>query len=363
MNPFAIQLRVLRIIVRTLAALRVRLSSVVTLAKLIVRPHVLVMLAVSATLVTPLYHAAFLAGAVSSGVLRLLAARPRDIESLADELGIDDRVRLARWLDTGVRLRELGATTDGCYRLRSLRARVLACLDYDTLGAGLEEVLRYHVQVLLDGPAMLQNGKLWSLSDQDGTVIARSTRVIQPLVENALEAELDACQPVRLLEIGCGSGIYVQRAALMNPNLTALAIDMQADVVALAQRNIVAWGLDNRVEVRQGDLRELDLQPQFDLITLHNNIYYFAEDMRVEMLRKARSLLAPSGKLLLTSPCQGGPISLHMVNLCLEYADFGGPLPIAEHLAEQIRSAGFVNVKVRQVAPGMQFRSFVGVNP
>lgn len=335
--------------------------SVTTMAKVAATPQVPLMLALSKKFVTPVYRAAFLTAASSSGMLRWLAIRPCDVDSLAAQLEVQDKRRLKLWLDAGVRLGEFYERF-GCYGLKSRSAKLLSRTKHDAIAAGLEEVLRYHVPALLNGPQMLRGGTRFSMDDQDGTVIARSTRVVQPLVEQAVAGVLDRKEAVRLLEIGCGTGIYVKYAAELNPRLTALAIDLQDDVVDLAASNFAQWKLGDRVQVRQGDLRTLELEPTFDLITMHNNIYYFAESERVQIFQRVRSMLAPGGRFLLTSSCQGGHVSLDMLNLWLEYADFGGPLPRAELTVQQFAEAGFSDIQAGRVVVGEQFRAFVGTN-
>ncbi|WP_328922449.1 SAM-dependent methyltransferase [Streptomyces griseoaurantiacus] len=340
------------------------LTEALSLARIAADPRNPVLLTLSTALVNPLYRAAFLASAAGSGVLGCLAVRPCDLESLAEYLEVpqEDRPRLRAWLDTGVGLGELG-TREGCYRLRSPAARLLALPGNDAVAATLEEILRFHVPVLLDAPRMLTTGRRYSLADQDGTVIARSSLALRAMVEAALDRTLDREGPVRLLEVGCGTGAYVRHAAEANPRLTALAVDLQEDVAARAADNMAAWGLADRVETRQGDLRTLDLQPQFDLVTLHNNIYYFPEEERVQALRRARALLAPGGRLLLTTSCrEGGNAGLDVLNLWFTYADFGGPLPRAEELTAQLEEAGFTDVRATRLVPGQPFRAFTGTS-
>ncbi|MBS2966888.1 class I SAM-dependent methyltransferase, partial [Actinocrinis puniceicyclus] len=333
--------------------------------KVLSSPQVPLLLLMSKRFVTPLYRATFLASAAGHGMLHWMAVRPCDLETLALKLGVSgkqDKQRLRAWLEVGVRLGEFDKH-EGCYRLKSRSAKLLARMKHDALAAALEEVMQNHVPVLLNAPRMLRTGERFTMADQDGSVIARSTRVVEPLVEAAIDATLEREYPVRLLEIGCGSGVYVRYAASVNPRLTALAIDLQDEVARQAAKNIAEWGLGDRVEVRCGDLRTLDLEPQFDLVTMHNNIYYFTPDERVEILRRARRLLAPGGKLLLTTSCKGGHIGLDLLNLWFEYADFGGPLPAAEELVDQFTQAGFLDAQARRIVPGEQFRAFVGTNP
>lgn len=333
-----------------------------TVTKLAADSSLPLLLALATRFVTPVYRTAFLVGAAGSGVLRRLAQGPCDTDALAAELGVDgDRQLLRSWLELGVRLGEL-AVDDGRYRLKSRTAQSLARPGNDAVTAALEEVVRFHIPVLRDAPAMLQDGRRLTLADQDGAIIARSSRVVQPFVEEAMERVLDRKAPLRLLEIGCGSGVYVRHAATLNPRLTALAIDVQPEVAATAAANMAAWGLSDRVEVRAADVREMHLEPQFDLVTMHNNIYYFPVAERTELLKHTRSLLAPGGRLLLTTSCRGGNLSMEVLNLWFEFADFGGPLPESAELAEQLRAAGFGAVEVRRLIPGEQFCAVVGRN-
>lgn len=333
-------------------------------ARKIVRDRQLpLLLSLTRNLVTPLYRASFLAAAAGNGVLARLAVRPCDLDTIAERLEIrGDLGPLRSWLDLGVRLGDLG-WDDGCYRLRSRTAKALARTRNDALVAALEEVARFHLPVLLDAPAMLREGRRLSLGDQDGAVIARSSRIVQPFVEEAITHVLERRHPVRLLEVGCGSGVYVRHAAGLNPRLTALAIDMQAEVADEAGKNMAEWGLADRVETRRGELFSLDVEPQFDLVTLHNNIYYFPVAERVRALSRARALLAPGGRLLLTTACQGGSASAQALNLWFEYAEFGGPLPREHELYAQLEEAGFVGIDVRRPIPGEQFRAYVATNP
>lgn len=338
------------------------LTTAATVVRLLRSPQIRLLLSLSGKLVTPVYRAAFLTAAAGSGVLRRLAESPADLRTLAAELGIEgDTHRLGRWLDAGVKLGQL-QSRHGRYALKSRLAKQLARVENDAAAGALEEVVRFHHPVLLDAPRMVREGRSFTLGDQDGSVIARSSLVVQPFIEEAVSRVLDRQRAVRLLEIGCGSGVYVRHAAALNPRLTALAVDLQPEVAEEAARNMDRWGIGDRVTTRQGDLRALAFDERYDLVTLHNNIYYFPEADRVEVLARAREALAPGGRLLLTTSCQGGSPSLEVLNLWFEFADFGGPLPVEEELVAQLRKAGFTDVEAHRIVPGEQFRAFVGTN-
>ncbi|HTS06869.1 MAG TPA: class I SAM-dependent methyltransferase [Candidatus Eisenbacteria bacterium] len=79
-------------------------------------------------------------------------------------------------------------------------------------------------------------------------------------------------------------------------------------------RRIFSWGLESRVKVETGDIREMTPDELFDINTLYNN-YYFHVDDRVTVLNHIGSFLKPGGFLLLTTCCQGGGLGTEALNL------------------------------------------------
>ncbi|MEZ4361179.1 MAG: methyltransferase domain-containing protein [Kofleriaceae bacterium] len=333
-----------------------------TIAKLLRTGQVPVLLRLE-FMVRPLYRASFVAQAASSGVLSLLAGGPATLDHLADHLGTapEDHEMLRGWLELGVRLKEL--RRDGSsYALRGWWSRKLAQPRNDVAAAALEEVVKYHQDVLVASPPM-SGRRRFSLADQDGELVARATRILEPFVQEAVDLVLPRSGALRWLEVGCGEAAHVRHACERNPELEVMAIDLQPQVAAAAERNIGRWGLDGRVSVRSGDIRTSPLPGGYDVVTLHNLIYYFPLRERVELLERLRSLLAPGGKLLLTSGCQGGNLGLEVINLWFSASDAGGPLPVPADLRAQLLAAGFDRVEVQNLKPGDAYYAFIAHNP
>lgn len=296
----------------------------------------------------------FLATAAEEGVLGRLG-RPRDAADLAAELGLPaDAVEgLAAWLDVGVGVGAL-QRREGRYRLAGRFARALARPEYDDVGAMLLEAATLQHRLLTQTPALLRAGRRLTLADQSGALVARSSRTLEFAVQDAIAAVLPPEGALRLLEVGCGSGVHVAYSLRRNPELRVLALDYQAEVAEQARRNLAAWGVGERCEVRHGDFRALPPEPSFDLLSFHNNIYYFPTAERVALLRHAAAFLRPGGRILLTTACRGGSAAVEVLNLWGVMTAGAGPLPEPEALCAQLAEAGFLDPRAHNLTASVE---------
>ena len=190
--------------------------------------------------------------------------------------------------------------------------------------------------------------------------MARSSRLVEPFVCEAIDDVVPRAGPVRLLEIGCGSAVYIRHAAGRNPELTALGLELQPEVAALAAENVSAWGLARRVAIEAGDVMARAAEAAFDLATLHNNIYYFPVEDRVRVLRHVRAFVRPGGRLLLTTLCQGKGAGVDILDLWASMTEGCGRLPGRAELIAQLGDAGLEAIEARSLIPGQSFHAFVG---
>jgi SAM-dependent methyltransferase len=246
------------------------------------------------------------------------------------------------------------------YSLRGKLARELAQEKNDAWAAFLEEGLTLHYNLLMELPERVGENRPFTLADQDGELIARSSRLMEPLVSKAIDGVVPPTGPVRLLEAGCGSGTYIRYAAERNPELKALGIELQPQVAEMARRNLEAWGLTSRTAVETGDLRDYSPEPVYDVATLHNNIYYFPTKERVVVLQHLKGFLKPGGRLLLTTSCRGGSTIMGLLNLWGAATAGCGPLPLPGEMQAQFRAAGFQAVTAQKLYPFETYFAFVG---
>ena len=303
------------------------------------------------------YKLTYLAAAGEAGLLKRLAAGPATFDSLADFFAVsgEGREALEAWLQMGVRLRLLTLVAHG-YALSGL-AKALARPENDPALAMVEEVAGLHHKLISGTLPKLRSGEFWSLADQDGELIARSSRVLEAFQAEAIQRTFAERGAVRLLEIGCGSGVYLRYAAVRNPSLTALGLELQPAVAEMARKNLRGWGLGDRVKVEDGDFRAKTFGELFDIATLYNNIYYFPVDERVALFEHVRGFLKPGGFLLMTTCCQGGSLGTEALNLWGAATRGAGRLPAEEELVNQLRQAGFSLVKTNNLIPLDRFVS------
>ncbi len=315
-------------------------------------------------LMTSFQRFTFLGAASSCGLLARLAQGPVSFGVLAQELAGDAAFEdaLRDWLEVGVGVKELRRQGDS-YELAGSLARVLAQPKHDALAAFVEESVGLHHRLLWEMPRLAKARRKLTLADQDGGVVARSSRIIEPFVFEAVDDFVPADGAPRLLEIGCGSGVYVRRAAQRNAQLSATALELQPEVAAQASKNLAEWGLSHRAVVEAADVRSKAPAAVFDLATLHNNVYYFAVEERVTLLSHVRRFLVPGGRLLLTTGCRGGSPTMAILSLWGGVTERCGPLPTPKELEGQLREAGFGAVASRQLMPGEQYFAFVATNP
>jgi len=313
----------------------------------------------------PRYHRlAFLGAALSNGLLRRLAAGPVPLEVLSAEFKIAPSMRggLEAWLQLGVALGELRASAEG-YALRGKLARNLCLAANDAFAAFTEETVIVHHLLITQSLERLRQGSGFTLTDQDGQLVARASRLAEPFIREVMDAVIPRRGPVRLFEIGCGAAAYIRQAAARNPELTALGLELQLDVAELAAANIAEWNLGSRVVIETGDVLQRPPKPVFDIATLHQNIYYFPVERRVSVLQHVRGFLKPGGRLLLTTYCRGRGLGAALLDLWGATTEGCGRLPTPAEMAGQFEEAGFHQVTRQSLIPGESFHAFVGATP
>ena len=306
----------------------------------------------------PFYKLNYLVALKESGLMDRLQDERVAFERLTSDFAPDSKTEeaLIAWLQLGCCLGLLSKNDQG-YSLKGL-AKKLARRENDPTLALAQEVSSLHHDLITKTLTKLRTGELWDLDNQDAELTTRSSRILEPFQMQALDRFIPKSGPCHLLEVGCGSGIYIRHAAIKNPNLTALGLELQKDAANVAVENIQEWGLQDQVMIEVGDIRTRSAASDFDMVTLYNSIYYFPVEERVDLLARINEQLKPGGALLLTTCCQNGNLGMKVLNLWGASNLHGGRLPGVLEMVEQLKQAGFQGVDTRRLIPGDSFYAF-----
>ncbi len=125
----------------------------------------------------------------------------------------------------------------------------------------------------------------------------------------------------RMLDVGGGSGAYSIAFAQANPSLCADILD-RANVEPIALRHVRAAGVEDRVQVRVGDLRSGRLGDGYDLVFVSAICHMLSPEENLDLLRRCREALVVGGRVVIqdfiletdkTSPRFGTLFALNML--------------------------------------------------
>ncbi len=139
------------------------------------------------------------------------------------------------------------------------------------------------------GPSMVYSCAVWDSPEQ--TLEEAQAAKLELICE-----KLGLRPGMRLLDVGCGWGSLVIHAAAHH-GVEAVGITISAEQAALARERVRAAGLDDRVEVRLQDYRDVHDGP-FDAISSIGMFEHVGRNRMEEYVRDLHRLLRPQGRLL-----------------------------------------------------------------
>jgi ubiquinone/menaquinone biosynthesis C-methylase UbiE len=98
-----------------------------------------------------------------------------------------------------------------------------------------------------------------------------------------------------VVEVGCGTGFITE--ILVRCGYRVVATDLSPDMLEIAQRNLNARGLANRVQLSVGDAEALDLQSERARAVVSRWMLWTLPRPQLALAEMAR-ILAPGGKMI-----------------------------------------------------------------
>jgi 4-hydroxy-2,2'-bipyrrole-5-carbaldehyde O-methyltransferase len=306
----------------------------------------------------------FLSSAVRAGLLGHLR-EDRSFAEIAEAAGCQRTERLQAWLDVGTELGEL-ARRGGRYRVRGRRARAIAAGD-TLLTAHYRSMLDYQAGPYADLEALLRSRPGAGRADLERYAddIAEVSLAAAPFIASYLTRVIGETRPARILDVGCGTGIYARIAAAADPQVLIDGIDLAGSVIDAARADLRRAGLADRIALHAGDIRRWAPEPGvgYDLILLLNNVYYFPRAERPPLYRRLGGLLGERGQFVVASLTAPGSIAAAHLNFMLTCQAGAAALPRPGELEADLSAAGFDITQAELIVPTEPFLAVTAVWP
>ncbi|HTV07730.1 MAG TPA: methyltransferase [Candidatus Aquilonibacter sp.] len=152
--------------------------------------------------------------------------------------------------------------------------------------------------------------------------------------------------PVRVLDLGTGSGVWSIAIAQSSPRVRVTAVDWPG-VLPIAQKHADRFGVGDRYTMVPGDLGTVDFGTGHNVITIGHILHSEGEERSKKLLKKCFDALAPGGTIaiqefLVNADRTGPPMSLIFAVNMLVNTDNGDTWNF-EEISGWLKEAGFTN--------------------
>ena len=284
-----------------------------------------------------------------------------------------DKILLDHWLEQAY-CQDLLTRNNGCFRISKL-GKAINKYRNSGLEALYKELVGHWGVEFAELPQLMTNKKekLSFGSDMEEELISKASLASEPFVWPFLRAKCQREQWQRVLDLGCGEGLYLNKLASEFPHLRGVGLEMNPVVASRAQESSKVF--NERIHIlcldilslgnfrgRKQDENKLPIEndglPEeigtFDLCLLNNSIYYFTPEQRIQLLESIKGLLVPGGQLgILTAVRKGEPIRVfrtHVPQNLMSFflachQGFQG-LPTEQEILALLQQTGYTDVNI-----------------
>jgi ubiquinone/menaquinone biosynthesis C-methylase UbiE len=293
--------------------------------------------------------------AVMLGVFDALHDEPAAPVELARRLSLDE-LGAETLLTTLV---TLGYVAPDGERLRNtaVSERLLVSSSPESIATFIGQQSDLHWEVLEMLPEAVRDGRAYAMHERRHDDAERWEAYIRGLFElsrhehDANAAMLHVEAPRRLVDVAGGHGGFAMAMCRRHPALEATVLDLPPSA-AVGRKIVAEEGFADRVSFREGDVFELGLGEDVDVVSVFNLIHHLPEERDAELCRMARAALRPGGVLVIgdsARPEPGDELSPHgAVSSLLFYAWSHSRNFAPSEVSAWMREAGFEDVEVHR---------------
>jgi SAM-dependent methyltransferase len=301
---------------------------------------------------TNLVTARAVIAATTSGVFDALAEAEATPAGLAERLGLDPQG--AETLSAAlVGLGYLEPAGDGLLRNGEAASRLLVSSSPESIATFVGAQADLHWEILTMLPEAVRDGTAYAMHEE-----RRDPERWQAYIRGLFEvsrAEQDsnaALVPVedarRLVDVAGGHGSFAMAMCRLHPELRATVLDLPPSA-AVGRAIVEEQGYADRVEFREGDVFEIGLGEDLDVVSVFNLIHHLPVERDRDLVAMARRALRPGGALVVGDterPDPADPLVHGALSSLLFYAWSHSRNFTRAEVAGWLEAAGFEELEV-----------------
>jgi SAM-dependent methyltransferase len=252
------------------------------------------------------------------GVFDALHEEPAAGEELGKRLSLDP-LGAETLFAALVALGYLERREDGRLRNSAVSERLLVGSSPESIATFVGAQGDLHWQVLALLPDAVRDGTAYAMHEERRGESARWEAYIRGLFEISRPEQDDNAalvpveEPRRMVDVAGGHGGFSMAMCRRHPHLHATVLDLPPSA-AVGRKIVAEQGFAERITFHEGDIFELGLGDELDVVSVFNLIHHLPEERDRELCRMAREALRPGGCLVIgdsARPEPGEQVSEH----------------------------------------------------
>ena len=246
---------------------------------------------------------------------------------------------------------------DGRLRNSEVTERLLVASSPESIATFVGGQGDLHWEVLSGLAGAVRDGQAYAMHEERREDTERWAAYMRGLYEiSRAEHDDNAAlvpveDPSRLVDVAGGHGAFAMAMCRRHPSLEASVLDLPP-AVAVGRAIVEEEGYGDRVSFREGDVFEVGLGDDLDVVSAFNLVHHLPEERGRELCRMAAAALRPGGALVIGDserPAPGEPVSQHgALSTLLFYAWSHSRNFHRDEIGGWLEDAGFQEVQVHR---------------